>query len=36
MRNGVKEMINERSAKMYCCEDISLIENYEQAINDIT
>lgn len=23
-----------RHAKDYCCEDISLIENYEQAVND--
>ena len=23
-------------AKDYCCEDISLIENYEQALNDQT
>lgn len=29
-------MINERSAKEFCCEDISLIENYEQAVNDQT
>lgn len=27
-------MIRERLVKTYCCEDISLIENYEQAIND--
>lgn len=26
-------MINERSAKRFCSEDISLIENYEQAIS---
>ena len=26
-------MISERSAKRYCCEDISLIENYKEAIN---
>lgn len=25
---------NIKKAKQYCCEDISLIENYEQAIND--
>lgn len=29
-------MISENSAKAYCCEDISLIENYEQAVNDKT
>ena len=27
-------MINERNAKKYCKDDISLIENYEQAVND--
>ena len=27
-------MINEIKTKKYCCEDISLIENYELAIND--
>lgn len=27
-------MINEKSAKIYCSEDISLIENYNQAIAD--
>ena len=27
-------MINFKSVKKYCCEDISLIENYEQAVND--
>ena len=27
-------MINERSAKIYCSEDISLIENYQEAIAD--
>ena len=27
-------MINEYYAKKYCKEDISLIENYEQAVND--
>jgi len=26
-------MININNAKLYCCEDISLIENYEAAIN---
>ena len=29
-------MINEYCAKAYCCEDLSLIENYELAINDTT
>ena len=29
-------MINERLAKMYCIEDISLIENYDLAKNDKT
>ena len=29
-------MINEVYAKKYCCEDLSLIENYELAINDNT
>ena len=29
-------MINVNQAKAYCCEDISLIENYEQALNDKT
>ena len=29
-------MISEEQAKRYCNEDISLIENYEQAINDNT
>ena len=29
-------MINEKGAKMYCCEDIFLIENYEAAVNDTT
>lgn len=29
-------MINEGYVKKYCCEDLSLIENYEFAINDIT
>lgn len=29
-------MINEKSAKLYCSEDISLIENYQQAIADQT
>ena len=27
-------MINEKQAKKYCCENISLIENYNQAISD--
>ena len=29
-------MINEYNAKKFCCEDLSLIENYELAINDTT
>lgn len=29
-------MINERRLKRYCCEDLSLIENYDKAINDKT
>ena len=29
-------MISENSAFAYCCEDISKIENYEQAVNDKT
>ena len=29
-------MINEYYAKKFCCEDLSLIENYELAINDTT
>lgn len=27
-------MINSYNAKLYCCEDISLIENYQEAITD--
>lgn len=27
-------MISERCAKQYCCEDLSLIENYDKAIAD--
>ena len=27
-------MINEKQAKRYCCEEISIIENYNQAIAD--
>lgn len=27
-------MINERNAKMFCIDNISLIENYEDAVND--
>ena len=27
-------MINKRNAKLFCCEDISLIENYYEAVND--
>ena len=26
-------MINKKNAKLFCCEDISLIENYYEAIN---
>ena len=29
-------MISEKTAKKYCCDDLSLIENYELAINDTT
>ena len=29
-------MINERAARRYCKDDISKIENYEKAVNDIT
>lgn len=29
-------MINEYCAEKFCCEDLSLIENYELAINDTT
>ena len=29
-------MINEKYAKSFCCEDISLIENYDNAIADTT
>ena len=29
-------MINEINAKLYCSEDISLIENYDKAVNDTT
>ena len=29
-------MINEKYAKTFCCEDLSLIENYELAIADTT
>ena len=29
-------MISYRNLKTFCCEDISLIENYETAINDNT
>ena len=27
-------MINKRTANSYCCEDISLIENYDKAVSD--
>ena len=29
-------MINEYCAKSYCCEDLSLIENYALAVADTT
>lgn len=29
-------MINEFNLRKYCCEDISLIENYNEAVNDTT
>ena len=29
-------MINEINVKLYCAEDISLIENYDKAVNDTT
>ena len=29
-------MINEKNVKKFCCEDLSLIENYELAVNDTT
>ena len=29
-------MINEKNVKRFCCEELSLIENYELAINDTT
>ena len=29
-------MINERYARKFCCEDPSLIENYDLAIADTT
>lgn len=29
-------MINKTFTKRYCCEDISLIENYDKAVNDTT
>jgi len=29
-------MINEKMAKRFCREDISLIENYQEAVNDTT
>lgn len=32
---GMRNLVGERSNK-YCCEDISLIENYEKAKNDTT
>lgn len=33
-KTDIKDMINKKYAKMFCCEDISLIENYEEAISD--
>lgn len=30
------QMINEYYAKKFCCEDLSLIENYDKAISDTT
>lgn len=32
-KTNIKDMINFNKVKKYCCEDISLIENYEVAIN---
>lgn len=29
-------MINEKYAKKFCCDDISLIENYDMAVTDTT
>ena len=34
VKKRYKIMINELTAKRYCKDDISLIENYEQAVND--
>ena len=34
MHGFVFIMINEHNARKFCCEDISNIENYEQAVND--
>lgn len=34
--NFCKTMISENQVKKYCREDISLIENYDQAMNDKT
>ena len=36
MLNLLTKMINEKSAKSYCKDDISLIENYDKAIADDT
>lgn len=33
-KTDIKDMINKACVKMFCCEDISLIENYNEAIND--
>ena len=29
-------MVNEKKVRRYCCEDISKIENYAQAVADKT
>lgn len=34
--NFLNNMICEETAKNYCCEDLSLIENYDKAIADTT
>lgn len=35
-KTDIKDMINESCVNKYCAEDISLIENYYEAINDTT
>ena len=35
-KDGDNQMINEAYTKKYCCEDPSLIENYELAVADTT